>query len=39
MNAKIYAYNTGLKSRFNEVIFEDFDAKELAQTFAERSAM
>ena len=32
MNAKMYAYNSGLKSRFNEVIFEDFDEKELAAT-------
>ena len=32
MNSKIFAYNTGLKSRFTEVHFEDFDEKELAQT-------
>ncbi|OLQ07138.1 Protein CfxQ [Symbiodinium microadriaticum] len=31
MNSKIFAYNTGLKSRFTEVHFEDFDEKELAQ--------
>ncbi|CAE8593269.1 unnamed protein product [Polarella glacialis] len=28
MNSKLYAYNEGLKSRFQEVIFEDFDEPE-----------
>eukprot|EP01134_Creolimax_fragrantissima_P007209 CFRG7209T1 len=29
MNAKFFSYNTGLKSRFKEVLFEDFDENEL----------
>ena len=36
MNNKLFAYNTGLKSRFQEVIFEDFDEAELSQSL-ERS--
>ena len=29
---KFFAYNSGLKSRFREVVFEDFDEKELSKT-------
>ncbi|CAJ1356275.1 unnamed protein product, partial [Effrenium voratum] len=31
MNNKLFAYNSGLKSRFTEVIFEDFDESELSK--------
>jgi len=36
MNNKFFAYNPGLKSRFIEVIFEDFDEKELSQSLGSR---
>lgn len=36
MNNKFFAYNAGLKSRFIEVIFEDFDEKELSQSLGSR---
>lgn len=39
MNNKFFAYNTGLKSRFHEVIFEDFDEAELSQRLGEDVAM
>ncbi|CAK9039190.1 Protein CbbX, partial [Durusdinium trenchii] len=35
MNNKFFAYNTGLKSRFHEVIFEDFDEAELSQIWCQ----
>lgn len=31
MNKKLFAYNSGLKSRFREVVFEDFDETELSE--------
>jgi len=35
MNSKMYAYNDGLKSRFQEVIFEDFDEGELMRIWTD----
>jgi hypothetical protein len=32
---RFFAYNTGLKSRFQEVVFEDFDEGELAKIWTE----
>jgi hypothetical protein len=37
MNNKLFAYNTGLKSRFQEVIFEDFDETELSQSLGAKA--
>ena len=37
MNNKFFAYNTGLKSRFQEVIFEDFDETELSQSLGAKA--
>ncbi|CAK0788469.1 unnamed protein product [Prorocentrum cordatum] len=33
MNDKFFAYNPGLKSRFKEVVFEDFDESELLEVW------
>ena len=33
MNDKFFAYNPGLKSRFTEMVFEDFDEEELLQVW------
>ena len=35
MNSKLFSYNTGLKSRFDEVMFEDFDEKELTAIWSQ----
>ena len=37
MNNKLFAYNAGLKSRFQEVIFEDFDEAELSQSLGAKA--
>ena len=37
MNNKLFAYNSGLKSRFTEVIFEDFDESELSKLPAQQA--
>lgn len=31
MHKKLYSYNEGLKSRFNEIMFDDFDKEDLLQ--------
>ncbi len=35
MNSKLFAYNTGLKSRFDSIMFDDFDQKELTSIWSQ----